>query len=333
MEVYNQKPLTIIVTGGAGYIGSVTTASLIKAGHIVTVIDNLSSGHLDAIHPDAQFVCSDITDDDIVEKICSTDIEVVMHFAACIEVGESVENPSKYYGNNFIKTIRFLDNLVKCGVKRIVFSSTAAVYGQPEHIPLTEDSCLAPVNPYGWSKLMVETVLRDYDRAYGLKSVSLRYFNAGGALGDYGENHDPESHLIPLILDAVIKDRPLKVYGNDYDTRDGSCIRDYIHVSDLADAHVLAAHYLRSGGESDVFNLGTGTGFTVLEVIRTVERITGRKVPCLISGRREGDSPELVASPLKAQQVLNWTKEPAGLDDIVRSAWEWKQKFPGGYER
>ncbi|MCE5251035.1 UDP-glucose 4-epimerase GalE [bacterium] len=343
MDEPYKKPLNVLVAGGAGYIGSVTAAILIEAGHVVTVIDNLSHGYLDAVHPEAQFVRCDITDEDILEKTCSSDIDVVMHFAAFIEVGESVKNPSKYYVNNLTRSIRFFDNLIKFGIKKIVFSSTAAVYGNPVTVPLTEDAPLAPVNPYGWTKLMVETVLRDYNRAYGLKSVALRYFNAGGAMGDYGENHEPESHLIPLILDAAIKGTPLKVFGDDYDTRDGSCIRDYIHVRDIAQAHILAARYLCDGENdtcggnapcgSTAFNLGTGTGFTVLEVIRAVERVIGKKVPYIITGRREGDPPELVASPARAERILDWTGNRAGLEDIIRSAWEWKKKFPRGYER
>jgi len=329
---YSNKPLNILVAGGAGYIGSVTTASLIKAGHSVTVLDNFSSGHRDAVHPDAQCVDGDISDKRIIDEICIQGIDIAMHFAAFIEVGESVENPSKYYNNNLVKSICFLDSLIKNGVKGLVLSSTAAVYGYPDRTPLTEDAPLAPLSPYGHSKLMVETILKDYDKAYGFKSVSLRYFNAGGALGPYGENHDPESHLIPLILDAVERGVPIKVFGNDYDTADGSCIRDYIHVKDLADVHILAARYLMDGCASDVFNLGTGTGYSVLEVIQTVERVINRKVPYTIIERRPGDSPELVASPLKAQRVLGWEKDLSSLEDIVRTAWEWRRQFPEGYE-
>ena len=316
--------LRILVAGGAGYIGSVTTASLINAGHRVTVLDNLSSGHIDAVHPEALFVKGDTSDREIIGKICKDGIDVAMHFAAFIEVGESVSNPSKYYGNNLVKSIAFFNYLLAGGVKRLVFSSTAAVYGEPERVPLTEDAALAPVNPYGWSKLMVETVLRDYEAAYGFRSVSLRYFNAGGAYETYGERHDPESHLIPRIFDAVNTGLPLHIFGNDYNTRDGSCVRDYIHVSDLAQAHILAADYLLNGGETDAFNLGTGSGYTVLEVIDTVQRIIGQKVLYSMAGRRDGDSPALVASPLKAREILGWTKEPLGLEDIVRTAWEMK---------
>jgi UDP-glucose 4-epimerase len=328
---YTDRPLHVLVAGGAGYIGSVATAVLIEEGHTVTVLDNLSTGHRQAVHPEARFVEGDISDKTIIKEICSTTVDVAMHFAAFIEVGESVLNPAKYYGNNLIKSIRFFDKLREFGVNNIVFSSTAAVYGEPESVPLTEDAALNPVNPYGWSKMMIEQVLRDYDRAFNIKSVSLRYFNAGGAFRSFGEDHHPESHLIPRILNAVANGSTLEVYGTDYNTRDGSCIRDYIHVKDLAEAHILAAHYLSRGGSSDNFNLGTGEGFTVLEVIGTVGKVIGRNIPYIITARRKGDSAALVASPRKAQRVLGWGKKLASLEDIVTSAWEWKQKFPGGF--
>ncbi|MBN1292845.1 MAG: UDP-glucose 4-epimerase GalE [Candidatus Latescibacteria bacterium] len=332
MTVTNTS-LNILVAGGAGYIGSVTTASLIEAGHNVTVIDNFSSGHSDAIHPDARYIQADIADSSAVDKICSQGIDFAMHFAAFIEVGISVREPSLFYDNNLVKSISLINKLAEHGVKGMVFSSTAAVYGYPEFVPLTEKARLAPINPYGQSKMMVETILKDFDRAYGFKFVSLRYFNAGGAHGFYGEDHDPESHLIPLIFRAIDTGIPLKVFGDDYDTVDGSCIRDYIHVRDLAQAHMCAVSYMLNGGSSDIFNLGTGTGYSVLEVIHTVERVTGREVPYEITERRPGDSPELVASPAKAHDVLNWKKDLSSLDDIVFSAWEWKQRFPHGYEK
>lgn len=326
-----KKPLHVLVAGGAGYIGSVVTAVLIREGHKVTVLDNLSTGYRKAIHQEARFVRGDISDKKCVEDIGRTYIDVVMHFAAYIEVGESVLNPSKYYYNNLAKSILFLNHLREIGVNTIVFSSSAAVYGEPVSIPLTESAPLKPVNPYGWTKMMIEQVLRDYDIAYQFRSVSLRYFNAGGAFDTYGENHHPESHLIPLLLDSAIKGSPLKVYGNDYDTKDGSCIRDYIHVRDLAEAHILAAYYLYEGGTIDHFNLGTGDGFTVLEVIRTAEKIIERHIPYEVTRRREGDSAILVASPEKAEHVLGWGKQRAGLEEIIESAWEWKLKFPNGY--
>lgn len=329
---YDEKSLNILVAGGAGYIGSVVTAALIERGHTVTVLDNLSKGHRKAVHPGASFVTGNISDRSVVEDICKNRIDAAMHFAAFIEVGESVKEPSIYYYNNFIESIRFFDNLRESGVNRLVFSSTAAVYGEPESIPLTESAAIRPVNPYGWSKMMTEQALRDYDRAYNFKSVSLRYFNAGGAVDTYGEDHHPESHLISLVLNAVVKNKAMNVYGADYNTKDGSCIRDYIHVRDLAEAHILAVHYLIAGGASDYFNLGTGKGFSVLEVIKTVEKVIGQRVPYDITERRDGDSAVLVASPEKAQRILGWNKNLSTLEDIIESAWKWKQKFPRGYE-
>jgi len=323
--------LRVLVAGGAGYIGSVVTAALVEGGHRVTVLDNLSKGHRGAVHPDARFVEGDIADARALGLLLRDGFDAAMHFAAFIEVGESVIDPAKYYRNNIAGSLAFFDSLREGGVGRLVFSSTAAVYGEPAELPISEDAPLLPVSPYGWSKLMVEQALGDYDRAYGFRSVALRYFNAGGAVGTFGENHRPESHLIPRILDAVMRSEPITVFGDDYDTRDGSCIRDYVHVRDIASAHVLACRYLADGGASGCFNLGTGTGYSVIEVIRCVERVTGRSVPFEIAPRREGDSAVLVASPEKARTVLGWDQELAGLDDIVQSAWNWKQRFPNGY--
>ena len=324
-------PLNVLVAGGAGYIGSVTTAVLIEHGHRVTVLDNLVTGHKEAINPDARFVKGSIEDSSLVREVCRDGFDVVMHFAAHIEVGESVENPAKYYTNNLVRSIAFFDALIDAGVKRLVFSSTAAVYGEPEHIPLTEDSALRPVNPYGFTKLAVEHVMRDYEIPYGFKTAALRYFNAGGAVGRYGEAHNPESHIIPRILNAVLRGDTLKVFGTDYDTRDGSCVRDYIHVRDLAEAHILAARYLIDGGSSDRFNLGSGAGYTVLEVIEAVRKVTGQPVKYDLAARRPGDSASLVASPAKAIEILGWRGNPASLEDIIQSAWEWKRQFPNGY--
>lgn len=323
--------MNVLVAGGAGYIGSVTTASLIAGGHRVIVLDNLSHGFLDAVHPEAQLVVGDISNARAVREACRAGIDVAMHFAAFIEVGESVSDPAKYYSNNVYKSIRFLDILMKCGVTRLVFSSTAAVYGEPERVPLTEDAPLCPVNPYGRTKRMIEQVLADYDRAYSFRSVSLRYFNAGGALGDFGEDHRPESHLLPCILDAAIRGDAVSVYGDDYPTRDGSCIRDYIHVRDLADAHILAARYLSEGGKTDAFNLGAGRGYTVLEVIRAAERIIGRSIRRAAAARRPGDSPSLVASAEKAHRALGWGDGLSDLDEIIESAYAWRLSHPGGY--
>ncbi len=319
----------ILVAGGAGYIGSVAVATLIDAGHRVTVLDNLSHGHLAAIHPEARFVKGDIMNRRAVMEACR-DIDVAMHFAAFIEVGESVENPSKYYINNISKSIRFFDNLRACGVARLVFSSTAAVYGEPDRTPIDEDAPLAPVNPYGWSKRMIEQILSDYDRAYGFRWTALRYFNAGGAYGGFGEDHRPESHLIPRILMAAEKGETARVFGGDYPTRDGSCVRDYIHVRDLAEAHVLAARRLMDGGGSDVFNLGTGNGYTVLEVIDTAGKVIGRPISRMVSERRPGDSPSLVASSEKARHILGWNPGLT-LHDIISSAHDWRRAHPSGY--
>lgn len=327
----SESSLTVLVAGGAGYIGSVAAASLLAAGHRVVVLDNLSHGSIGAVHPEARFVVGDIANARAVREACRGGIDVAMHFAAYIEVGESVSDPANYYGNNVVGSIRFFKLLRACEVTRIVFSSTAAVYGEPERLPLTEDAPLRPMNPYGRTKRMIEQVLADYDRAYGFRSVSLRYFNAGGALFSYGESHQPESHLIPRIIDAAIRGGTVNVYGDDYPTRDGSCIRDYIHVRDLADAHILAARYLHDGGETDTFNLGTGRGFTVLEVINAVERIAGRSIKRAVAPRRPGDPPSLVASPEKARRVLGWGGGLADLDEIVESAFAWRISHPGGY--
>ncbi len=325
------NPMKILVAGGAGYIGSVVTRTLIEAGHNVTVLDNLSKGHREAVHPDASLVVGDISDRKLVTEICSNGIDLAMHFAAFIEVGESVKDPAKYYENNVLKTLDYITAVKEAGVDKFVFSSTAAVYGDPETVPITESSALKPVNPYGRTKLMIEEALRDFDSAYDFRSVCLRYFNAGGAYGGCGEDHDPESHLIPLILKAVIAKKALKVFGTDYGTRDGSCIRDYIHVKDLAQAHLLAAEYLAKGGSSDAYNLGSGDGFTVLEVIEAVKKVTGEDVAYDIAERRDGDPEALLASHDKAKSVLGWGDGLSSLEDIIGSAWQWKQEHPDGY--
>jgi UDP-glucose 4-epimerase len=324
-------PLNVLVTGGAGYIGSAAVALLVSQGHRVTVLDNLSSGFIKAVDPGAQFVRGDVSDERIIEEICRPGIDAVMHFAAFIKVGESTEQPSKYYENNLAKSIRLFDHLRKSGVNRVVYSSSAAVYGDTTDAPLTEDASLRPVNPYGRTKMMVEQILRDYDHAYRFRSVSLRYFNAAGACDVRGEDHRPESHLIPLALNAAASGAALAVYGTDYPTRDGTCIRDYVHVKDIAQAHALAMIYLQEGGATDCFNLGTGAGHSVIEVLECVEMVTGHRVRYVPSPRREGDSAVLVASPRKAQQTLGWTNKPLSLHEIVASAWTWKQRNPSGY--
>ncbi len=323
----------VLVTGGAGYIGSVTSLMLAEKGHRVTVLDNLSSGFREAIGPGIRLAIGDISDAGLVSDICADGIDIVMHFAARIEVAESVKDPARYYENNVVNTVRLLRTLLENDVDKLVFSSTAAVYGEPEMTPLTEEAALRPVNPYGHTKLVVEQVLRDYDRAYGFRSVALRYFNAGGAYGPCGESHHPETHLIPRILNALMDNEPFTVFGTDYGTRDGSCVRDYIHVADIAAAHIRAADYLSYGGPSDCFNLGTGKGYSVLEVIKAVEGITGKKADLRMFGRRDGDSAVLVASPRKAQSILGLPKDFRPQEDIIASAWEWKQRFPAGYRK
>ena len=328
----SDSTLRILVAGGAGYIGSVASARLIERGHRVTVLDDLSTGHSGALHPDARFVRGAIADTDAVASACRDGIDVVMHFAASIQVEESVRNPAQYYQNNLLSTIHFIEALRDAGVNRLVFSSTAAVYGEPDIVPIPESAPLAPVNPYGWTKRMVEQLLDDYDTAYGFRSVRLRYFNAGGAYAEFGEDHCPESHLIPLMLRAVLTGEPLSIFGADFDTLDGSPVRDYIHVSDLADAHILAAEHLMGNGSTDAFNLGAGRGYTVFEVLKTAERITGRSVPHTIGKRRPGDCAELVASPEKAIGTLGWSAGRTSLEDIIATAWVWMQRNPMGYK-
>jgi UDP-glucose 4-epimerase len=324
--------LNILVTGGAGYIGSVTALMLLEQGHRVTVLDNLSSGHRDAVDSDI-LVEGNVSDTNLITEICRNGIDVVMHFAARIEVAESVKNPALYYENNTVNTIRLLTNLLNNNVKKMVFSSTAAVYGNPGDTPLTEEAVLQPISPYGHTKMITEQVLRDFNGAYDFRSVSLRYFNAGGAYNGRGENHKPETHLIPRVLDAIANNGSFTVFGTDYPTPDGTCIRDYIHVVDIARAHMLAMDYLLNDGPTEYFNIGTGKGYSVLEVIDTAERVTGQKLNRSISNRREGDSAVLVASPNKAQNILGFPKELISLEQIISSAWEWKQKFPRGYQR
>ena len=324
--------LNILVTGGAGYIGSVTALMLLEQGHRVTVLDNLSSGYRDAVDSDI-FIEGNVSDTNLITEICRSGIDIVMHFAARIEVAESVKNPALYYENNTVNTIRLLTSLLNNNVKKMIFSSTAAVYGNPADIPLTEESTLQPINPYGYTKLITEQILHDFNNAYDFRSVSLRYFNAGGAYNGRGENHMPESHLIPCILDAIAGNGSFTLFGTDYPTPDGTCIRDYVHVVDIARAHMLAMGYLMNNGLTECFNIGTGKGYSVLEVIDTAEKVTGRKLNKSISDRREGDSAILVASPYKAQNILGLPKELISLEKIISSAWEWKQEFPRGYQK
>jgi UDP-glucose 4-epimerase len=323
--------MKLCVTGGAGYIGSVVAQVLVDEGHDVTVIDNLSTGHTEAIPEGARLIEGDIRDGDTLDRALGTGIDAVLHFAAMSVVPESVEEPMAYYDNNVGGSIRLLEAVQKYGIGKFVFSSSAAVYGNPEELPIVETARCEPSNPYGFSKLMVEQMLHSCRIACGLSYVSLRYFNAGGSTDRHGEYHNPETHLIPVILDVVMGKRgAFSVFGDDYDTPDGTCIRDYIHVRDLADAHVLSLKAMEDGF-SGVLNLGSETPFTVLEVIKTVERVTGKKVNYQVGDRRPGDPPALLASSQKAEEVLGWRKTHSSLEKIVRSAYEWRLQHPDGY--
>ena len=320
----------ILIVGGAGYIGSHLNKEINKKGIETVIFDNLSYGHRDFVKW-GTFEKGDLGNiEDIRAVFKKYPIEAVMHFAAFTYVGESVEDPQKYYQNNVKNTLNLLQVMLEENVKYFVFSSTCATYGNPVEIPITENHPQDPINPYGKGKLMVETVLKDYSDAYGLKYASLRYFNAAGAdpEGEVGELHDPETHLIPLILDVAAGRREdIKIFGTDYDTPDGTCIRDYIHVTDLAEAHILALEYLQNGGESDFFNLGNGNGFSVKEVIETAEEITGKNIKAVEAERRAGDPPILVGSSTKAKETLNWNPKYDELSKIIETAWNWHQKI------
>jgi UDP-glucose 4-epimerase len=320
--------MTILITGGAGYIGSVTTELLRARGEQVVVLDNLSRGYRDAVDPTIPFYEGNVGDRELVARIAREhDINACIHFAAFAYVGESVTEPALYYENNVAQGINLLGALVKAGVRQFVFSSTCATYGEPQQIPIDETHPQLPTNPYGWSKLFVERILADYDRAYDLKFVALRYFNASGASPDRGERHEPETHLIPLVLQTAQKKLDhVTVFGDDYPTHDGTCVRDYIHVSDLADAHALALGYLRNEGLSTAINLGNGAGYSVLEVIHAAREITQQDIPMEVEGRRAGDPSHLVADSSKARSVLGWHPQHADLSTIISSAWEWHTK-------
>jgi UDP-glucose 4-epimerase len=325
--------MAILVTGGTGYIGSVTVERLLAKGHSVVVLDDLVHGHRESIDPSVPFYQGLAGDRALIDRIAKErGIDSCIHFASLIAVGESVEKPSLYFENNVQQGISLVSALVLAGVRHFVFSSSAAVYGEPEKVPIPEDSRKWPKNPYGWSKLIIERVLESYDTAYGFKSVSLRYFNAAGATARCGEHHHPETHLIPNVVNAAAHpDREITVFGNKYPTPDGTPVRDYIHVADLADAHIRALDHLRTGGASDALNLGTGRGHSVLEVIETARRVTGRPIRVRIEGPRAGDPAELVADPSRAQSVFGWTPVMSDLSAIIQSAWEWREKNPSGY--
>lgn len=321
--------MAVLVCGGAGYIGSHVNKQLNKEGYETVVFDNLVYGHREAVKW-GHFIQGDLKNIDEIESVFQKyNIEAVFHFAAYAYVGESVEKPEKYYYNNVANTLNLLHVMKKYGCDKIIFSSTCATYGEPESVPITENMQQSPINPYGASKLMVERIFRDYSKAYDLKFVVLRYFNAAGAdpEGEIGESHTPETHLIPLVLDAASgKRQDIKVFGTDYDTPDGSCIRDYIHVYDLATAHLLALHYLEEGKESDFFNLGNALGTSVLEVVEAVKKVTNRKFQVTLTGRRAGDPAKLVGSSEKAQRVLHWKPIYGDIDMIVEHAWKWHEK-------
>jgi UDP-glucose-4-epimerase GalE len=322
--------VAILVVGGAGYIGSHAARSLRRLGYSVVLYDNLSTGSR-RLAQGFELVEGDIADNAKLRSILAG-VDAVMHFAAHAYVGESVENPRKYFENNVIGALGLLNSVLDAGIRRFIFSSTCAVYGVVEQVPITEDAPRGPVNPYGVSKFFFENALEAYGRAYGLRSVSLRYFNAAGAdeSGEIGEIHEPETHLIPLALSATTANGPeLQIHGTDYPTQDGTCIRDFVHVSDLAEAHVRALQYLEKGGDSLAINLGTGRGHSVLEVIQAAERATGRRVRRKFGLRRPGDPPALVADPAKAHRVLGWSAK-RDLADIVSSAWTWMQKMSTG---
>ena len=319
---------TILVCGGAGYIGAHMCEQLAERGYRVVVLDNLAGGHREAVRW-GELIVGDLLDPSAVEAAFNAHrIDAVMHFAGKIVVSESTRDPAIYYEHNVTGTLNLLQTILRHGSPPLVFSSTAAMYGDPQYTPIDEAHPCVPVNPYGWSKWIVERVLADFRRAYSLRSVSLRYFNAAGASpsGLIGEMHDPETHLIPNVLRAGIETRPVDVFGSDYPTSDGTCVRDYVHVSDLCRAHLAALEYLQAGGDNEAINLGSEKGFSVLEVIAAAARICGQKIDYRIGPRRAGDAPVLVASAQKARNVLDWKPVESDLDSIIASAWRWEQR-------
>ena len=328
--------MSILVCGGAGYIGSHMVAELLENGQDVVILDNLEKGHKDALLGGKLYI-GDLRDKEILNKIFTeNNIEAVIDFAAYSLVGESMTEPLKYFNNNVYGTISLLEAMKEHNVKYIVFSSTAATYGEPECVPILEDSKTIPTNAYGESKLLVEKILNWCDKAYGIKYTTLRYFNAAGAHinGKIGEDHSPETHLIPLILNVALGKRDeILIFGDDYDTKDGSCIRDYIHVSDLASAHSLALKRLINGGESRIYNLGNGTGFSVKEMIDIARKVTGHEIPAKVAPRRAGDPAILIASSEKAMKELNWKPKFNSVETIIETAWNWHKNHPNGYEK
>lgn len=329
--------MAVVVLGGAGYIGSHMVDRLISEGlEEVIVVDNLVTGHRAAVHSDAKFYQGDLADKDFMRQVFqeNPNVDAVIHFAAYSLVAESMEKPLKYFDNNTSGMINLLDVMQECGVKNIVFSSTAATYGIPEQIPIFETTPQKPINPYGESKLMMETIMKWSGKAYGIKFVALRYFNVAGAKpdGSIGENHGPETHLLPIILQVAQGEREkIMIFGDDYNTPDGTNVRDYVHPFDLADAHILAVEYLRKGGESTAFNLGSATGFSNLEILEAARKVTGREIPAELADRRPGDPDTLIASSEKAREILGWKPQFDNIEKIIETAWAWHSTHPQGY--
>ncbi|KIL36838.1 UDP-glucose 4-epimerase [Cohnella kolymensis] len=327
--------MAVLVTGGAGYIGSHAVAALLEKGEEVVIADSLYQGHEQAVLGGKLYI-GDLRDEQFLAQVFGeNDIDGVIHFAANSLVGESMEDPGKYYHNNVYGTLCLLEQMKKAGVKRIVFSSTAAAYGEPERVPIDEYDRTVPTNAYGETKLAMEKMIRWFDTAHGIKSISLRYFNAAGAheSGKIGEDHHPETHLVPLVLEVALGQREhITVFGDDYPTEDGTCIRDYVHVSDLADAHLLALDRLRQGGESAVYNLGNGLGYSVKQVIETARHVTGHAIPAVTRDRRAGDPAVLVASSARARDELGWSPSRSRLEDIISSSWNWHRTHPEGFK-
>jgi UDP-glucose 4-epimerase len=327
--------MSILVTGGAGYVGSATVDLLRARGEHVVVVDDLVHGHREALDEDVPLFVGRVGDRSLIERVCREfSVDACVHFAARCYVGESVTEPRRYFEDNVADSTALLGALLDRGVTRVVFSSTCATYGEPRQVPMTEEHVQEPVNPYGWSKLFVERILRSYDAAYQLRFCALRYFNAAGATARRGEHHDPETHLIPIVLDVAAGRRShVSVFGNDYPTPDGTAIRDYVHIEDLGRAHLLAIDHLRAGGMSTLCNLGTGQGHSVLEVIDAARALTGKPIAVEMGARRAGDPPRLVAAAARAARELGWRPERAELADIIESAWRWRREHPQGYAR
>lgn len=327
--------MTIAVLGGAGYIGSHTVAQLVKAGEDVVVLDNLITGHRQAVDPKARFYQGDIRDYKFLSSVFSKEkIEGIIHFAAFSIVPESMKDPLKYFDNNTGGLITLLEAMHQFGINKIVFSSTAATYGEPKSIPIKETDPQVPTNPYGESKLAMEKIMHWSDVAYGIKFVALRYFNVAGAMpdGSIGEDHHPETHLIPIILQVAAGTRTgLQIFGDDYPTKDGTNVRDYVHVVDLADAHILALKYLREGHDSNAFNLGSATGFSNLEILNAARKVTGKEIPATIGPRRAGDPSTLIAASDKAREILGWKPQYDDVEKVIETAWNWHESHPKGY--